>query len=94
VVTGQDSEVESVKSILRGEQYSTIDKDTGTLVQRAIAMVEALKQGKAPAVNDDHSYNNGVRIVPAYLLEPRIVTQANVRQVFANDPVLKGVVNP
>ena len=94
VVTGQDSEVESVKSILRGEQYSTIDKDTGTLVQRAIAMVEALKQGKAPAVNDDHSYNNGVRIVPAYLLEPRIVTQANVRQVFANDPVLKSVVNP
>ena len=94
VVTGQDSEVESVKSILRGEQYSTIDKDTGTLVQRAITMVEALRQGKAPAVNDDHSYNNGVKVVPAYLLEPRIVTQANVRQVFANDPVLKQIVNP
>lgn len=94
VVTGQDSEVESVKSILRGEQYSTIDKDTGTLVQRAITMVRDLQQGKVPAVNDDHSYNNGVKIVPAYLLEPRIVTQANVREVFANDPVLKSIVNP
>ena len=28
VVTGQDSEVESVKSIMAGEQYSTINKDT------------------------------------------------------------------
>jgi len=94
VVTGQDSEVESVKSILRGEQYSTIDKDTGTLVQRAITMVKELQQGKTPEVNDDHSYHNGVKIVPAYLLAPRIVTQANVREVFANDPVLKSIVNP
>ena len=28
IVTGQDSEVESVKSIMAGEQYSTINKDT------------------------------------------------------------------
>ncbi len=32
VVTGQDSEVESVKSIMAGEQYSTINKDTRKLV--------------------------------------------------------------
>lgn len=94
VVTGQDSEVESVKSILRGEQYATINKDTGALVRHAITMVRDLQQGKAPAVNDDHSYNNGVKIVPAYLLEPQIVTQANVREAFANDLLLKQIVNP
>jgi putative multiple sugar transport system substrate-binding protein len=33
VVTGQDSEVESVKSIMAGEQYSTINKDTRNLVE-------------------------------------------------------------
>ena len=33
VVTGQDSEVESVKSIMAGEQYSTINKDTRKLVK-------------------------------------------------------------
>ena len=32
IVTGQDSEVESVKSIMAGEQYSTINKDTRALV--------------------------------------------------------------
>ena len=94
VVTGQDSEMESVKSILRGEQYATIDKDTGALVRHAIAMARDLQQGKAPAISDDHSYNNGVKLVPAYLLEPRIVTQANVREAYANDPVLKQIVNP
>ena len=94
VVTGQDSEMESVKSILRGEQYATINKDTSALVRHAIAMVGDLQQGKAPAVNDDHSYNNGVKIVPAYLLEPQIVTQANIREAYANDLLLKQIVNP
>ena len=33
VVTGQDAEVPSVKSILRGEQYSTVFKDTRELAK-------------------------------------------------------------
>ncbi|PMY57443.1 sugar ABC transporter substrate-binding protein, partial [Pseudomonas sp. FW305-25] len=79
VVTGQDSEVESVKSILAGEQYSTINKDTRKLVEHAITMVKDLQAGKKPEVNDDKSYNNGNKVVPAYLLEPVIVTSANVK---------------
>lgn len=93
VVTGQDSEVESVKSILRGEQYSTVNKDTSALVRHAITMVADLQQGRAPEINDDHSYNNGVKIVPAYLLEPQIVIQDNVRTAYEKDPVLKHIVN-
>jgi putative multiple sugar transport system permease protein len=92
VVTGQDSEVESVKSILKGEQYSTINKDTTTLVRQAIAMVDDLRQGKPPRVTDTKSYFNGVKIVPACLLEPQIVTLDNIRESYANDPVLKDVV--
>ena len=48
VVTGQDSEVESVKSIMAGEQYSTINKDTSVLVEQAIKMVNDLQKGKTP----------------------------------------------
>lgn len=92
VVTGQDSEVESVKSILKGEQYSTINKDTTTLVRQAIAMVNDLQQGRSPAVNDTKSYHNGVKIVPARLLEPQIVTLDNIRESYADDPVLKDLV--
>jgi putative multiple sugar transport system substrate-binding protein len=94
VVTGQDSEVESVKSILRGEQYATINKDTAALVRHAIAMVADIQQGRALEINDNKSYNNGVKVVPAYLLEPQIVTQGNVRTAYERDPVLKRIVNP
>ncbi|MET1021605.1 MAG: sugar-binding protein, partial [Arthrobacter sp.] len=88
VVTGQDSEVESVKSIMAGEQYSTINKDTNALVQHAITMVNDIQAGKTPEINDDKSYNNKVKVVPAYLLEPVIVTKENVHTAYVNDPVL------
>ena len=88
VVTGQDSEVESVKSIIAGEQYSTINKDTRNLVKATIEMVQALQKGEKPTVNDDKSYDNGVKVVPANLLEPLIVTKANVKEAYANDPTL------
>ena len=88
VVTGQDSEAESVKSIMAGEQYSTINKDTRLLVNQAIAMVKDLQAGKKAPANDTKSYNNGVKVVPAFLLPPVIVTKANAAKAYANDPVL------
>ncbi|WP_404385617.1 sugar-binding protein [Knoellia locipacati] len=91
VVTGQDSEVESVKSIMAGEQYSTINKDTRNLVKATIEMVVALQKGEKPTVNDDKSYDNGVKVVPANLLEPLIVTKANAKEAYANDPTLSAL---
>ena len=57
VVTGQDSEVESVKSIMEGIQYSTINKDTALLVAQAITMVEQLQAGDEVEVNDTEQYD-------------------------------------
>ncbi|GAB4100398.1 sugar-binding protein [Sinomonas halotolerans] len=88
VVTGQDSEVESVKSIMAGEQYSTINKDTRNLVKQAIEMVKKLQAGEEVEVNDKESYDNGVKVVPAYLLPPVIVTKENAKEAYANDPTL------
>lgn len=88
IITGQDSEVESVKSILAGEQYSTINKDTRKLVEHAITMVKDIQAGKTPEINDDKSYNNKVKTVPAYLLQPVIVTKENVKTAYVDDPVL------
>nr|BFE70917.1 hypothetical protein GCM10020092_042180 [Actinoplanes digitatis] len=88
VVTGQDSEVESVKSIMAGEQYMTINKDTRTLVKETINMVKALQTGGTPQVNDQKSYNNGSKVVDTYLLPPVAVTKANAAEAYANDPKL------
>ncbi|MGW1061581.1 substrate-binding domain-containing protein [Micromonospora rubida] len=88
VVTGQDSEVESVKSIIAGEQYMTINKDTRTLVKQTITMVKSLQAGENPEVNDTKSYNNGSKVVDTYLLPPVAVTKANAAEAYANDPKL------
>lgn len=89
VVTGQDSEVESVKSIMAGEQYSTINKDTRNLVKATTDAINALQSGGQVAVNDTKQYNNGVKTVPAQLLEPVIVTKDNAAEAYANDPTLE-----
>ncbi|MFF3403487.1 substrate-binding domain-containing protein [Streptomyces sp. NPDC002659] len=88
VVTGQDSEVESVKSIMAGTQYSTINKDTRKLVAETINMVKSLQKGDKPQINDTKSYNNGSKVVPAYLLPPVIVTKETAAEAYANDPKL------
>ncbi|MEV6599633.1 sugar-binding protein [Actinoplanes sp. NPDC051346] len=88
VVTGQDSEVESVKSIVKGEQYMTINKDTRNLVKETITMIKALQAGTEPQINDTKSYNNGNKIVPTYLLPPVAVTKDNAAEAYANDPTL------
>ncbi len=85
VVTGQDAEVASVKSILRGEQRSTIFKDTRQLADITANMVDAMMTGKPVPVNDTKTYNNGVKVVPAYLLKPVVVDISNWKKVLITD---------
>ncbi len=82
VVTGQDAEIPSVKSILRGEQKQTVFKDTRELAKVTVAMVDAMLSGKTPQINDTKTYNNGVKVVPAYLLKPVSVDASNWKQVL------------
>jgi putative multiple sugar transport system substrate-binding protein len=88
-ITGQDSEVLSVKSIIAGEQYSSIFKDTRELAKVAVKMAEALLNGKTPETNDTTTYDNGVKVVPAYLLIPYIVTVDNYKKVLVDSGYIK-----
>jgi len=92
-VTGQDSEVESVKSIMAGDQYSTINKDTTLLVAQTIDMIKSLQAGDEAEVNDTEQYDNGVKVVPAFLLPPVIVTKENAADAYKNNPSLLEIVN-
>lgn len=89
VVTGQDAEIPSVKSILAGEQTSTIFKDTRQLAKVTADMVDALMSGQKVVVNDTTTYNNGVKVVPAYLLKPVIVDKKNWEAVLVDSGYYK-----
>lgn len=82
IVSGQDAEVQSVKSIVAGEQYSTIFKDTRELARVTVGMVDAVLQGGTPEINDTTTYDNGVKVVPSYLLEPVPVDGSNWKDVL------------
>lgn len=84
IVTGQDAEVPSVKSIIAGEQYSTIFKDTRELAKVTVNMVNALMDGKEPEINDTKTYNNGVKVVPSYLLVPVAVDKSNYQKIVVD----------
>ncbi|MFC3576682.1 multiple monosaccharide ABC transporter substrate-binding protein [Streptomyces yaanensis] len=77
VITGQDAELASVKSIIAGQQSMTIYKDLRKLAQVATDMVDASLNGKKPEINDTKSYDNGTKVVPAYLLQPVSVDKTN-----------------
>lgn len=82
IVTGQDAELESVKMILSGEQYSTIFKDTRELAKATANMVQEVLGGKTVTVNDTKTYDNGVKVVPTFLLQPVAVNKANAVDVL------------
>jgi len=89
VVTGQDAEVPSVKSILAGEQTTTIFKDTRELAKVTAGMVDAVLGGKSPEINDTKTYNNGVKIVPSYLLKPVLVDKTNWHHILVDSGYYK-----
>lgn len=82
VVTGQDAEIPSVKSILAGEQYGTIFKDTRELAKVTAEMVDAALSGAEVPINNTTTYDNGVKVVPSYLLVPYSVDATNWRELL------------
>lgn len=83
-VSGQDAEVPSVKSIIKGEQYSTIFKDTRELAKVTVKMVDAVMTGSKPEINDTKTYNNLVKVVPSYLLKPVAVDKTNYKKILVD----------
>ena len=82
VITGQDAEIESVKSILAGEQYSSVFKDTSKLAETTVKMIQQIAEKKTVETNDTSSYNNGVKVVPTMLLQPTSVAKSNIKQIL------------
>jgi putative multiple sugar transport system substrate-binding protein len=89
IVTGQDAETPSVKAIIAGEQYSTVFKDTRELAKVTADLVDAAVSGGTPEINDTETYNNGVKVVPSYLLTPYDVDVTNYEELVVGSGYIK-----
>ncbi|KQS99647.1 multiple monosaccharide ABC transporter substrate-binding protein [Cellulomonas sp. Leaf395] len=82
IVTGQDAEIASVKLINDDVQSSTIFKDTRKLAEQAVVSAQSFLAGEEPEANDTETYDNGVKVVPSYLLESDIVYKDNIQSLL------------
>ncbi|MEO6280271.1 multiple monosaccharide ABC transporter substrate-binding protein [Roseateles sp.] len=89
IITGQDADLPSVKAILRGDQASTVFKDTRQLAKVTADLVDAAISGRTPVVNDTKTYNNGVKVVPSYLLKPVAVDATNWKPLLVDSGYYK-----
>src|SRR5438270_4660922 len=89
IISGQDAEVPSIKAMLRGDQYSTIFKDTRDLAKVTADMVDAALAGKQVTVTATKPYENGAKTVPSYLLKPVVVYKDNWEKVLVDSGYYK-----
>lgn len=82
ILTGQDADQANVLNILAGKQSMSVWKDTRKLGDRVATMISQLAAGEEVEVNDTETYDNGVKVVPSYLLDPTVVVADTVEEIL------------
>ncbi|MFG6444552.1 multiple monosaccharide ABC transporter substrate-binding protein [Microbacterium sp. P07] len=88
IITGQDADKANVQAILADQQSMTVWKDTRELGDQVQMMVQSIVAGEEPETNDDETYDNGVKVVPAYLLDPQVVVKDDVQSLLIDSGFL------
>ena len=84
IVTGQDCDIENTKNMIAGKQSMSVFKDTRTLASQVVKMVGQILSGSEVDVNDTETYDNGKKVVPAFLCEPTLVTSSNYIEILVD----------
>ena len=87
VITGQDCDVENVRHIIAGKQAMSVFKDTNVLVKQTVKMIGQILKGKKVDVNDTETWDNGAKVVPAFLCKPLAVTKKNYRKLLIDSGI-------
>ena len=82
IITGQDCDVSNTNNMIDGKQSMSVFKDTRTLAAQVVKMVGQILKGEAVDVNDEKTYNNGVKIVPSFLCEPVFADVNNYKELL------------
>lgn len=89
LLTGQDGDKASVVNILDGKQSMTVWKDTRVLGEVVFGFIEAILAGNEPEINDTETYDNGVKVVPSFLITPEVVVADTVQEKLIDSGFLQ-----
>ena len=90
MITGVGCDAEAVKTIASGRMGFSIFMDPRTTAEECENMVDAYliqeedSEAEDPEVNDYESYDNGVKIVGAYLCEAQVIDGDNFEILIDN----------
>ena len=84
IITGQDCDIQNTKNMIAGKQSMSVFKDTRTLASQVVKMVGQIINNETVDVNDEKTYDNGVKVVPSFLCEP-VFADANNYQTILID---------
>lgn len=82
VITGQDCDKPNVKAMIAGQQSMSVFKDTRTLADKVVEMVDDVIAKKTVPVNDTKTYNNGAKVVPTFLCDPVFADKSNYKSLL------------
>ena len=100
MITGVGCDAEAVKSIASGRLAFSIFMDPREMAARCEDMVDAYlvreedPEAEEPEVNDYESYDNGVKIVGAYLCESQVIDADNYEILIDNGYYTEDEVTP
>ena len=89
IVTGQDGDIGNLQNIVDGIQTMTVYKNVSDEAGVTLVLVSAILEGKTPgeelceefsaeAAFDTETYDNGLGVVPSYLLVPYSIDKDNL----------------
>ncbi len=90
VITGQDGDIANLKNIVDGVQTMTVYKNVAQEAGVTLVVVKAILEGKTPDASlcaefgdieakfDTETYDNGLGVVPSYLLVPYSIDKENL----------------
>lgn len=82
-ISGQDADLAAIKRLMNGTQTMTVYKPISKLADEAAKIAVELGDGKQPASNA--TLNNGLKDVPAWLLDPIAVDKSNIETTVVAD---------
>jgi len=82
-ISGQDADLAAIKRIVNGSQTMTVYKPITKLADKAAEI--AVELGKNEKVEANAELNNGLKNVPAYLLDPIAVDKRNINETVIKD---------
>lgn len=82
-ISGQDADLAAIKRIVNGSQTMTVYKPITKLADKAAEI--AVELGKNKKVEANAELNNGLKNVPAYLLDPIAVDKRNINETVIKD---------